>query len=266
MQPSSGQEQSQQPTVATEGRPVVCVLGAGPGLGLASARAFAAAGHDVALVGRREGVLAQLAGVIEADGHGVDVGWATVDVADESAVTSAIEVFVAHTGRLDVLHHNVSTFRSGGVVGTSAVDLLSDVAVGAGSLLSAVRAALPALTASRGSVVVTGGGAADRPMRGALTLGVQKAAVRTLLLGMAPELAEAGVHAATLTVRGTLAPGTPFDPDLVAARLVALAEQRHRPREEWTALQDFTGHDGVAGGPADAPEDEVLEGGLGQPS
>jgi NADP-dependent 3-hydroxy acid dehydrogenase YdfG len=224
-------------------RPVACVVGAGPGLGLASARAFAAAGHDVALVGRRDSVLAGLAATVEADGHGIDVGWSAVDVGDADALTGALERFVAHTGRLDVLHHNVSLYRAGGIEQTTAADLLADLAVGAGSLLTAVRAVRPALVASRGSVVVTGGGAADRPMRGALTLGVQKAAVRTLLLGMAAELADDGVHAATLTVRGTLADGTAFAPDLVAARLLALSELRHGPREAWTVLHDFTGEE-----------------------
>ncbi|WP_380165527.1 SDR family oxidoreductase [Jannaschia sp. R86511] len=241
---------------------MVCVVGAGPGLGLASARAFAAAGYDVALLGRREAALTELAARVDADGHGVDVGWAAVDVGDEAALAAAVGRIVEHTGRLDVLHHNVSLFRSGGILATSTADLLGDLAVGTASLLGAVRAALPALTAAGGSVVVTGGGAADRPMPGALTLGVQKAAVRNLLLAMAGELAEAGVHAATLTVRGTLAPGTPFDPRAVAARLLALAEQRHRPREEWTVLHELTGHE-----PDDTRTgDAVVEGGLGQPS
>lgn len=81
--------------------------------------------------------------------------------------------------------------------------------------------------------------------RGALTLGVQKAAVRNLLLGMAADLAEEGVHAATLTVRGVLAPGTAFEPDLVAARLVALAAQRHGPGSSWSVLHELPGeHDG----------------------
>jgi len=248
---------------------LVCVVGAGPGLGLASARAFAAAGYDVALLGRREGTLTDLAAQVEADGHGIDVGYAAVDVADEAALHAAVERFVDHGGRMDVLHHNVSVYRPGGITQTSAADLLADVAVGAGSLLTAVRAALPALTRSAGSVVVTGGGAADRPMPGALTLGAQKAAVRALLLGMAPELAEAGVHTATLTVRGTLAPGTPFAPDLVAVRLLALAEQRHRPRGEWTVLHDFTGGgpDGATSGDLDAdePGDDLTDV-LAQPS
>lgn len=247
----------------------MCVVGAGPGLGLASARAFAAAGYDVALVGRRQSVLADLAATVEADRHGVDVRCTAVDVVDAAALGAVVERLVARTGRLDVLHHNVSVFRPGGAERTTAADLLADVAVGAGSLLTAVRAALPALTRSSGSVLVTGGGAADRPMPGALTLGVQKAAVRTLLLGLAPELAEAGVHAATLTVRGSLAPGTPFDPSAIAVRLLALAEQRHRPREEWTVLHDFTGQAPTGAAPldpgADDPGDDLTDV-LAQPS
>lgn len=241
---------------------MVCVVGAGPGLGLASARAFAAAGYDVALVGRRESVLADLTAQVEADGHGVDVGYATVDVADPAGLTRAVDAFVAHTGRLDVLHHNVSLYRPGGVDGTSPVDLLADLAVGTASLLTAVRAALPALTRSGGSVVVTGGGAADHPMPVALTLGVQKAALRALLQAMAPELADVGVHAATLTVRGTLAPGTAFDPQTVAARLLALAEHRRRPRAEWTVLHEHTGQEPVTtplDPGADEPGDDLTD-------
>jgi short-subunit dehydrogenase len=90
-------------------------------------------------------------------------------------------------------------------------------------------------------VLLTGSGAADSPNPAALTLGAQKAAVRALLLGMAPDLAADGIHAATLTVRGVLAPGTAFDPDRVAARLLALAEERHGPREGWTTSYDWTG-------------------------
>ncbi|MFC3686995.1 SDR family oxidoreductase [Aquipuribacter hungaricus] len=222
-------------------RPVAVVVGAGPGLGLASARAFAAAGHDVALVGRREGTLAGLAAAVEADGHGTDVGWTALDVADSGALAAAVERFARHTGRLDVLHHNVSVYRPGGLGAVGPAELLEDLAVGAGSLLAAVDAARPHLAAVGGTVLLTGSGAADHPDPGALTLGPQKAAVRALLVGLAPALAAEGVHAATLTVRGMLRPGTAFDPDRVAARLLALADERHGPREGWTVEHEMTG-------------------------
>jgi len=220
-------------------RPVV--VGAGPGLGLAAARAFAAAGHDVVLVGRRESTLVTLATMIEADGHGVDIDYAAVDVADADALAAAVARFIEHTGRLDVLHHNVSLYRAGRLGEVRPAELLADLAVGTASLLAAVDAARPALRAGGGSVLLTGSGVADDPSPAALTLGVQKAAVRALLQGMAPDLAAEGVHAATLTVRGVMAAGTAFDPDLVAARLLAISEQRHGPREGWTVCHDFTG-------------------------
>ncbi len=226
---------------STSCRPVAVVVGAGPGLGLAAARAFAGAGHDVALVGRRESTLVELAATVEADGHGVDVGWAAVDVADAAALGAALERLAAHAGRLDVLHHNVSVFRAGRLGEVGAADLLADLAVGAASLLCAVDAARPWLRAVGGTVLLTGSGVADAPSPAALTLGAQKAAVRALLLGMAPDLAAEGVHAATLTVRGVLSPGTAFDPDLVAARLVALAAERNGPPGSWTVAHDFTG-------------------------
>jgi NADP-dependent 3-hydroxy acid dehydrogenase YdfG len=114
----------------TAARPVAVVVGAGPGLGLASARAFAAAGHDVALVGRRESTLVDLAATLEADGHGVDVGYTAVDVADADALAAAVRRFAEHGGRLDVLHHNVSVYRPGRLGEVAAAELLADLATG----------------------------------------------------------------------------------------------------------------------------------------
>lgn len=239
--PTAGTASDGTPGEHRAARPVAVVVGAGPGLGLAAARAFAAAGHDVALLGRRRSTLEALAATIEADGHGVDVASSAVDVADASALAAAVRRFAEHTGRIDVLHHNVSVYRPGRLGEVGPADLLADLAVGAGSLLAAVDAARPWLREVRGSVLLTGSGVADVPNPAALTLGAQKAAVRALLVGMAPTLAAEGVHAATLTVRGVLAPGTAVDPDLVAARLVALAEQRHGPAEGWVVQHDVPG-------------------------
>ncbi len=219
--------------------PLAVVLGAGPGLGLATARRFGRAGYEVGLIGRSEPALADLGGQLA--GEGVGVGWAVADVADPDSLGAALRRFVEHKGRLDVLHHNVSRFRSGRVADVDAADLLADLAVGTASLVTAVRAVLPALRAAGGCVLATGGGTADRPMTGALTLGVQKAALRTLVATLAPDLAEQGVLATTVTVTGTLAEGTAFAPELVADALFDAAEQRHRPVAEWQVVREFRG-------------------------
>jgi NADP-dependent 3-hydroxy acid dehydrogenase YdfG len=199
----------------------VIVLGVGPGLGIAAARAFARAGHGVGVVARSPQRVAAAVDELRAAGHRAH--GRAADAADPAGLTAALRELVGELGALDVLHHNISRFRAGGVAGTGAADLAEDLASGVVSLLTAVRAVLPELTAASGTVLATGGGAADRPPADALTLGPQKAALRALVLAMAADLAPRGVAVRTLTVQGVIAPGTSFDPERIAARLVALA-------------------------------------------
>ena len=236
--------------------PFAVVVGAGRGTGAAFARRLVASGHRVGLVARSADTLAELAAQLAGGGddlragdeRAIDVRTADVrmadvrvaDVRDTDALTEAVDALASSTGRLDVLHYNPSAWRDGGVAAITAQDLLDDLAVGVAGLLTAVRAGLPYLLDGGGTVTATGGGAADRPMRGALTLGPQKAALRSLVQGLAAELGPQGVHVATVTVRGTIAPGTPFAPDAVAAALHGLVEETAGPRDGWTTVVDLT--------------------------
>jgi NADP-dependent 3-hydroxy acid dehydrogenase YdfG len=227
-------------TYPADGTPVLVVLGAGPGLGTAVARRFGAAGYQVALVGRREGALARTAEELQAEA--VPTRTAVADVADAPALTEALDRLVLESGRVDVLHHNISTYRDATASQTSAEDLLADLAVGAASLLTAVRAVLPAmLGAGTGTVLATGGGTADRPMAGAASLGVQKAALRNLVQALDAELRPSGVHAATLTIEGVLRAGGPFDPARVADALYSLAAETAGPADRWRTVVRYRG-------------------------
>lgn len=218
---------------------VVLVVGAGPGLGSSVAHRFARAGYDVALVGRREETVRAIGRSLQAGG--TRARWTAVDVGDERALETALAPLVTEAGRIDVLHHNVSTYRAATATQTTAADLLADLAVGVGSLLTAVRAVLPALLgADRPTVLATGSGVADRPMTGAASLGVQKAALRNLVQALDAELGPRGVRAATLTVRGVLERGTPYDPDLVAGALLALAEAPRDRQDAWQPVVDYS--------------------------
>jgi NADP-dependent 3-hydroxy acid dehydrogenase YdfG len=231
--------------------PFAVVVGAGRGTGAAFARRLIASGHRVGLVARSADTLAELAAQLAGGGHDLRAGDERVadvrvadvrvaDVRDTDALTEAVGALASSAGRLDVLHYNPSAWRDGGVAAVTAQDLLDDLAVGVAGLLTAVRAGLPYLLDGGGTVTATGGGAADRPMRGALTLGPQKAALRSLVQGLAAELGPQGVHVATVTVRGTIAPGTPFAPDAVAAALHGLVEETAGPRDGWTTVIDLT--------------------------
>lgn len=216
-------------------RGAAVIVGAGPGLGAALARAYGRAGHPVALVARSEDRLAELGSTLQAEG--LEVGWAGLDVADAGGMTAAVQRFGEHRGGIAVVHHNASRFRPGGLLETDPEQLLADLAIGAVSMLALVAAARPYLSAG-GRVVATGSGAADRPFAGAGTLGVQKAALRTIATTLDSELREGGVRAMSLTVRGTIAAGTPFDPDRIAARVLELLAA---PEEDWQTEVAYDG-------------------------
>jgi hypothetical protein len=79
-----------------------------------------------------------------------------------------------------------------------------------------------------GTILITGGMPEPVPAYTSLSLG--KAGVRTLAEILDRTYAPAGVHVATVTVAGGVAPGTAFDPDLIAEHYWELHSQ---PPEAW---------------------------------
>jgi len=211
------------------------VLGAGPGLGAAVAHRFAKAEYDVALLARSSNRLEELGAALQAEG--VTVGWTPADLTDPEAVSRAVTRFGEHTGRLDVLHFNPSTFREADPLHLTAAQLLQDVHLGAGALLTAVQAARPFMS-SGARVVATGSMAADRPWHKAASLGVQKAALRNLVLSLDATLVPDGIRAASLTVAGTLGESDAFSPARIAEALFDLA---NTPTERWQAEVTYRG-------------------------
>lgn len=216
-------------------RPVVVVVGAGPGVSGSVARRFAREGYDVALLGIDEDVLRTLAGELEE--LGATVGHAVADITDGDATTAAISRFGDHTGRVDVLHFNPSAFREVDPLELSVADLLDDVALGVGALLTCVQAARPFMSAG-GRITATGSMAADEPWHRAATLGVQKAGLRNLVRSLDAALADDGIRAVSVTVRGTLAREGAFTPDRVADAIWAAATQ---PEQEWRSEVPYEG-------------------------
>jgi NADP-dependent 3-hydroxy acid dehydrogenase YdfG len=214
---------------------VVVVVGAGPGVGASVARRFGREGYDVALLARSEAYLERLGGELQE--AGVTAGWAPVDITDAEELSAAIERFGRHLGHIDALHFNPSVFRQRDPLHLTAAELLEDVHVGVAALLTAVQAARPSMPAGA-RVTVTGSMAADHPWHEACSLGVQKAALRNLVLSLDRTLAPDGIRAMSLTVQGTLAAGTAFSPDRVADAIYAAATA---PDDQWRAEVPFEG-------------------------
>lgn len=193
--------------------PVILVVGAGLGVSASVARRFAREGYDVALLGRSEAPVAAVADELRE--RGVRVETRLADVTDAAAARTAVTGLAQTFGRVDVLHFNPSAFRERDPLELQVDDLLADVALGVGALLTAVQAARPFLQYG-GRVTVTGSMAADRPWHRAASLGVQKAGVRNLVHSLDATLRDDGIRAVSVTVRGTLAEDGPFAPDRVA--------------------------------------------------
>ncbi len=216
-------------------RPVIVVVGAGPGVSGSVARAFAREGYDVDLLGIHEDQLLTLAGQLEE--LGATVGHAVADLTDADAASAAIRRFGEHAGRIDVLHFNPSAFREKDPLELTVAELLEDVTLGVGALLVAVQAGRPFMSAG-GRVTATGSMAADRPWHRAASLGVQKAGLRNLVHSLDATLAPDGIRAVSVTVRGTLAKEGPFTPDRVAEAILAAARQ---DESDWHSEVAYSG-------------------------
>ncbi|MFC7360465.1 SDR family oxidoreductase [Nocardioides astragali] len=216
-------------------RPVIIVVGAGPGVSGSVARRFAVEGYDVGLLGADKGVLDELGRALEA--RGATVGQALVDITDEQAARDAVRRMGEHTGRIDVLHFNPSAFREKDPLSLTVAELLEDVALGVGALLSVVQAARPFM-GEGARISVTGSMAADDPWEGAASLGVQKAGVRNLVHSIDKTLSPDGIRAVSVTVRGTLASEGAFTPDRVAEAIWSAVT---RDVGDWSSEVPYSG-------------------------
>lgn len=91
---------------------VAVVTGAGRGIGLEIAKAFAAEGGKVAVVSRSEGSCGGAAEAINAEYPGVAKAYA-VDVADHEAVQAMGKQIIADFGKVNILVNNAGVTRDG---------------------------------------------------------------------------------------------------------------------------------------------------------
>jgi NAD(P)-dependent dehydrogenase (short-subunit alcohol dehydrogenase family) len=214
------------------------ITGAGPGVSGSLARLLAAQGHAVGLLGVDRGTVEGVAEEIRAAGGTAHVGLA--DLTDAVAARAAVTELAEQVGPVDVLHFNPSAFREKDPLELEPHELLEDVLLGVGSLLTVVQAARPFLRAGS-RVTVTGSMAADQPWHRAASLGVQKAGVRNLVHSIDATLRDDGIRAVSVTVRGTLSDDGPFTPDRVAAAIHAAVSQDGADGDDWRTEVPYAG-------------------------
>lgn len=210
----------------------ICVIaGVGPGIGMAIAQRFAAGGMAVVLLARRAEELARYCDLIRAQGG--EAHAYPVDLVDTSALQSVLDRIGEDIGAPSVGVYNAGMWRESDPlalpVATFAADL--DLCV-TGALAMAQRLGARMREAGHGTLLFTGGGLALHPEFGTdvVSLTCGKSALRGLVLALAPAMEALGVHCATVTVAGTVEPGGPFAPELIAEVYWKLYQQE---RAEW---------------------------------
>ncbi|WP_328609167.1 SDR family oxidoreductase [Amycolatopsis sp. NBC_00345] len=168
---------------------VALITGGGTGIGRAAAEQFAERGWQVMISGRRESPLAEVAGL------NPDIRY---HVADVSAAGEA-ETLVAHTidvhGRLDALVNNAGVFLAATLDTADDEQIARLFRINVFAPAQLLRAALPQLKITGGSVVNVTSAVAQRPQAfGAAYYGASKAALDHLTRSWAAELAGAGVR------------------------------------------------------------------------
>lgn len=203
------------------------IIGAGPGIGRSVARRFAREGLPIALVARRAATVEAVAEGVAP--FGVPVVPLTADCADEAALRSALDAASDELGAPDVAVYNAAIIRADTAGQLSTRAHLDAWAVNVLGALTAAAHLAPAMAQrGSGSLIVTGG--MPEPKREYVSLSLGKAGVRTLVDLLDLEYGASGVHVASVTVDGPVAPGTAFDPDAIAEHYWALHTQ---PRDQW---------------------------------
>ncbi|WP_061295396.1 SDR family NAD(P)-dependent oxidoreductase [Herbidospora cretacea] len=214
--------------------PSAVVIGAGPGIGQAVARRFAREGYALTLITRSERTLRAAAEAVGAPSTLV------ADSTDEEALRRALDEAADRHGLPDVVVYNAAIVRTDGPGDLSVEEHKNAWAVNVvGALVAAAHVAPAMAERGSGTFLVTSGMPKPDPRRVSLSLG--KAGVRALVTLLDAEWGGRGVHFASVTVAGAVAPGGAFDPDDIAGHYWRLHTQ---PRGEWQGEVLYTGRPG----------------------
>jgi NADP-dependent 3-hydroxy acid dehydrogenase YdfG len=211
---------------------VVAITGGARGIGLATARAFAAAGARVAIGDVDAGLAAEVAGELGGYPH-------PLDVRDRDSFAAYLAATEAALGPVDILVNNAGVAPAGRFVETdpAVLDLVVDVNLR--GVMNGMRLALPGMIARRSGLVVNIASLAGRvPLPGAATYGATKHGVVGLTAAVRAEVRGSGVAVSavlpmftrTELISGLRLSGMPkVDAEQVAAAVVRLARRRRPP-------------------------------------
>ncbi|MDG4860116.1 SDR family oxidoreductase [Streptomyces sp. T-3] len=197
---------------------VVLVTGGGTGIGAATARLLRKEGHHVVISGRRPEPLHRIATETGALAH-------PSDTTDPDDVRTLIEATIAAYGRLDGLVLNAGVGRGGGVGEISLEDWELVLRTNLTGPFLLLRAALPHLLQSHGSVVAVASVSALLTGPGSAAYATSKAALLQLCRSLTVDYGPLGLRA------NTVCPSW-IRTEMADRRMTRFAEQAQLPDKE----------------------------------
>jgi NADP-dependent 3-hydroxy acid dehydrogenase YdfG len=206
----------------------IAIIGAGPGLGLASARRFGAEGFNVALLSRtQEHVDALAAELVNA---GITARGYTADVRDHESLNTAIARAADELGPVEILQYSPIPSKEylQPVLETTTEELRSALEFSSLGAVAAVNAVLPGMrTLGRGTALFVNGSSAVRPNHNYAGTSVAFAAESAYAQMLHDALAPEGIHVAQLIIPLGIGGGDPaHEPEALSETLWRIYSER----------------------------------------
>ena len=184
-------------------KPVIALVGAGPGIGEAVARRFVAEGFYVALLARTEDKLQKMAQGIETDYGKSSAKYYTTDLQQENSVLSSFKQIRDNLGPVSVLVYNAGARRVRGrsILDTSSEEFENFTKINLFGAFWSTKCVLPDMLATgKGTILFTGATGALRGNAGLSSFSPGKFGLRSLCQVITREYQAKGIHAAHIIV------------------------------------------------------------------
>jgi NADP-dependent 3-hydroxy acid dehydrogenase YdfG len=218
-----------------QNKPVIAVVGAGPGIGEAVARRFTSEGYVAALLARTEDKLQTMAQSINTDHGQGSARYYITDLRQEESVLASFRSIRAELGPVSVLVYNAGARRVNGrkVLDTSSEEFENFTKINLFGAFWSSKCVLPdMLAAAKGTILFTGATAAVRGNPGLSSFSPGKFGLRSLCQIITREYQDQGIHAAHIIV------DSPVDGKLIGE----WARRQWQKTGEGEKLEDIDAH------------------------
>ena len=188
----------------------IAIIGAGPGLGLASARRFGAEGFNVALLSRTQEHVDALAA--ELADAGITARGYAADVRDHESLNTALGGAADELGTVEILHYSPVPSKEylRPVLETTREELRSALEFSTLGAAAAINAVLPGMRAlGRGTALFVNGSSAVRPNHNYAGTSAAFAAESAYAQMLHDALDPEGIHVAQLIIPLGIGGGDP---------------------------------------------------------